>query len=184
MEMSRQVSRITVSEEQYKKLESDVQKLQKEERTKKLRELLEKYKMVEERMDNMNSNGNERKWISVEKGGFRICMDLRILIVNEADVEPRKIAIPIPQEDEKCLKKCAKVKVKDNYYNFDIPNEKELRALLFDDNKGMKKNYSCGIFVDEPFMEKCLGKVREVSGQKIKRAGVKSQNGTFASARV
>lgn len=184
METSRQVSRITVSEEQYKKLESDVQKLQKEERTKKLRELLEKYKMVEACMDDMHSNGNERKWISVENDGFRICMDLRILIVNEVDMEPRKIAIPIYKEDEKCLKKRAKVQVKDNYYYFDIPNETELRAVLFDDNKGMKKAYSCGIFADEHFMGKCLGKVQEVSGKKIKRAGLKSQNGTFASARL
>lgn len=70
METSRQVSRITVSEEQYKKLESDVQKLQKEERTKKLRELLEKYQNIEMRMDDKSSEGNEQKWISVEKWSY------------------------------------------------------------------------------------------------------------------
>lgn len=184
METSRQVSRITVSEEQYKKLESDVQKLQKEERTKKLRELLEKYKMVEERMDNMNSNGNERKWISVEKGGFRICMDLRILIVNEEDMEPRRITIPISKEEEKCVKTSKKVQVKDKNYLFVIPDETELRAVLFDAEKGMKKAYTCGIYQDGHFMAKCLGKVQGTSGKEIRKEGLKKPYGTFASARL
>ena len=118
METSRQVSRITVSEEQYKKLESDVQKLQKEERTKKLRELLEKYQNIEMRMDDKSSEGNEQKWISVEKDGFRICMDLRILIVNEENMEPRRITFPISKEEEKCVKTSKKVQVKDKNYLF------------------------------------------------------------------
>ena len=178
METSRQVSRITVSEEQYKTLESDVQKLQKEEKTKKLRELLEKYQNIEMRMDDKYSKGNGQKWISVEKDGFRICMDPRILIVNEADMEPRKITIPISKEDEKCVKTHRRVQVKDNYYSFEIPNETELKAVLFNSEKGMKKAYTCGIYLDGNFNAKCLGKVQGTSGKEIRKAGLKSQNGT------
>ena len=157
METSRQVQKISVSDELYQKLKSDVEKQKREKEKEALQGLIARYKEIEADLNDPKSDINQDEWISFDSDEFRACMKKHILIINENTWEPSKIELPI--ENIKKILKPAKMKIKDKFYPFDLPAEDELKAILFDKPRGIKKNYQCGVYLDEHMTTKWMGEV-------------------------
>ncbi len=174
METSRQVQKISVSDELYQKLKSDVEKQKREKEKEALQGLIARYKEIEADLNDPKSDINQDEWISFDSDEFRACMKKHILIINENTWEPSKIELPI--ENIKKILKPAKMKIKDKFYPFDLPAEDELKAILFDKPRGIKKNYQCGVYLDEHMTTKWMGKVITPSGVTLKRGWAEAKD--------
>ena len=95
METSRQVQKISVSDELYQKLKSDVEKQKREKEKEALQGLIARYKEIEADLNDPKSDINQDEWISFDSDEFRACMKKHILIINENTWEPSKIELPI-----------------------------------------------------------------------------------------